>query len=282
MAFAGLGVIALDIANVDEFGDDGNGELGGRLRPELETNGTLDVFPLLLGEARRTHDFVDGAVLSGAAHHPDVMSVAALGPYAALGVVHVATRQHAHVIGWTGGVPIERGEVLRGQQDALDARKTSLVEICRVIVDDGDIESDMRGKLGELDGNVRGAEQPDAHGVEERDACPGESLELFVMHRGTTRDVLHLKDVTIGYRARADDLLGIVAKEKERVAIGRTDIAVLLGDGVVDVVHGKGRIVDDLEAEPGEVALVDGTHGTLERGDIRTGERGHDRIERGR
>ena len=99
------------------------------------------------------------------------------------------------------------------------------------------------------------------------------------MHRGTTRDVLHLKDVTIGYRARADDLLGIVAKEKERVAIGRTDIAVLLGDGVVDVVHGKGRIVDDLEAEPGEVALVDGTHGTPERGDIRTGERGHDRIE---
>lgn len=70
MAFAGLGVIALDIANVDEFGDDGNGELGGRLRPELEADGTLDVFPLLLGETRRTHDFVDGAVLSGAAIIP--------------------------------------------------------------------------------------------------------------------------------------------------------------------------------------------------------------------
>lgn len=41
MAFAGLGVIALDIANVDEFGDDGNGELGGRLRPELEAMGRL-------------------------------------------------------------------------------------------------------------------------------------------------------------------------------------------------------------------------------------------------
>ena len=26
MAFAGLGVIALDIANVDEFGDDGDGD----------------------------------------------------------------------------------------------------------------------------------------------------------------------------------------------------------------------------------------------------------------
>lgn len=41
MAFAGLGVIALDIANVDEFGDDGDGELGGVFAPNLRPMGRL-------------------------------------------------------------------------------------------------------------------------------------------------------------------------------------------------------------------------------------------------
>lgn len=90
------------------------------------------------------------------------------------------------------------------------------------------------------------------------------------------------EDVSVGNRARADDFLGIVAEEEQWLSIGRANLTVLLGDGIIDIVHGKGCIVDDLEAEPGEFPVVNGAHGALERGDIGHRQRGHDAIEGGR
>ena len=70
-----------------------------------------------------------------------------------------------------------------------------------------------------------------------------------------------------------------LAKEDERLAVGGTLIAVLLGDLVVGVLLCLGGVVNHLEAEPRQIALVDGADGALERGDVGLGQALRDDVE---
>ena len=88
------------------------------------------------------------------------------------------------------------------------------------------------------------------------------------MHAGTARDVLHLEEVARRVLAAGHDLLGIAAEEDERLAVGRTPLAVLLGDLVVHVGLGGLGVGHELEADPGKLAGVQGGDGALENGHV--------------
>ena len=138
----------------------------------------------------------------------------------------------------------------------------------RIVVDHRHGETHVVGERRHFAGRVGRAQQPNMHLVEQRDARPGEALELLVVHRGAARDVLHLERVAGRVRPRRHDLLRVVAEEHERLAVGRALVAVLLRHLVVGVALSRVRIVDDLETEPGEVALLHRAQGALERGRV--------------
>ena len=64
----------------------------------------------------------------------------------------------------------------------------------------------VTGERRHFAGRVGRAQQPNMHLVEQRDARPGETLELLVVHRGAARDVLHLERVAGRVRPRRHDL----------------------------------------------------------------------------
>ena len=126
----------------------------------------------------------------------------------------------------------------------------------------------MLGEGGRLGSSVGSAEQPHVNLVEKRGAHPGEACELVVVHARATRDVLHLEQVARGVLAAGHDLLGVAAEEDKRLTVGRTLLAVLLGDFVVHVGLSSLGIEHELEADPGKLAGVHGGDGTLEDGHV--------------
>ena len=189
-------------------------------------------------------------------------------PDAALGVEHVTTGEHAHVVLGRGVQLLERIEVAALEHDALRRREARFAHVGRIVVDHRHGETHVVGERRHFAGRVGRAQQPNMHLVEQRDARPGEALELLVVHRGAARDVLHLERVAGRVRPRRHDLLRVVAEEHERLAVGRALVAVLLRHLVVGVALSRVRIVDDLETEPGEVALLHRAQGALERGRV--------------
>ena len=154
------------------------------------------------------------------------------------------------------------------QHDALGSRETFLVQKRRVVIDGHHMEAHMIGQLSHFYGRIGRTEQPHPHLPEERLARPGEAVELVVVHRGAAGDVLRLEDIAGRQLAGGDNFLGIVAEEHKRLSVGGTLLAVLLRDLIVHIALGSSPVVDDLEAEPRQIALVHSAQGALERGDI--------------
>ena len=189
-------------------------------------------------------------------------------PQAPFGIEHVPAREHAHVVGLSRGKLGEPVEVPAFEQDALGGRETPFVEVSGIVVDGDDLEPHVARELRQLAGRIGCPEQPHAHRVEQRNACPGEALELLIVHRRPARDVFHLEDVAGRGFARCHDLLRVVAEEDKRIAIGRTHLTVLLGHLIIHVRHGRSAVVHHLEAKPSQLAFVDGAKRAFERGDI--------------
>ena len=64
VALARFGAVALAVTHIHELGDDGDGQLGGRLRPELQADGALDALPVLLGGAGGQNQLAHAIVLA--------------------------------------------------------------------------------------------------------------------------------------------------------------------------------------------------------------------------
>ena len=218
-------------------------------------------------------------VLPLAAHHAHIVHVVADRPHARFGVEHVPAREHADVIGGRGVVLVEAVEVVARKLDARGVGEALLRDVGGVVIDDRHLEADMGCKRGKLARGVGGAQKPHMDLVEQRDGAPGQALELLIVHRGAARDVLHLEHVARARRTRGHDFLRVVAEEDKRLAVGGTLVAVLLGDLVVGVLLRLGGVVDHLEAEPRQIALVDGADGALERGDVGLGQALRDDVE---
>ena len=199
-------------------------------------------------------------------------------PHAGLGVEHVAAREHAHVVRRRAGQLVQRIEAAAGKDDALGVREAGFAHVRGVVVDHRHAKAHVRGQRRDFAGRVRRAQQPHAHLLEQRDGKPGEAFELLVVHRRPARDVLHLKRIACGMRARRHDLLRIVAEEHERLAVGGTLVAVLLRHLVVGVGLGLLCIVDHLEAYPGKVAFVDGAHGAFEHDGVGFAQAARDHV----
>ena len=279
---ASLGGIALLIAHVHKLGDNGDGELCRSLGTELEANGALDALPVELGATLGKHKAVHGVVLALAAHHAHVVRTLARAPHAALRVKHVAAGKDAHIV--LGGAldVVNAGKARAGQQDALSGGETLLADVGRIVIHDRHTEAHMLGKRGRLGRSVGSAEQPHVNLVEERGAHPGEAGELVVVHAGAARDVLHLEQVARRVLAAGHDLLGVTAEEDERLAVGRTLLAVLLGDFVVHIGLGSLGVEHELEANPGKLTGLHGSDGTLEDRHVGHGDAVDERVEHGR
>ena len=207
-------------------------------------------------------------VFTRAAHHTHIVRAVPSGPHAALGVEHVAARQHAHVVLRRArkiGQPIEAAAL---KHDAPRARETRLAHVGRIIVHHRHVEAHVRGQRRHLARRVRRAQKPHAHRLEQRHGKPRQALELLVVHARAARDVLHLEHVARARLARRHDLLRVVAEEHERLPVGRACVAVLLRHLVVGVALRLVCIVDDLEAQPRQIALADGAQRALECGDV--------------
>ena len=88
------------------------------------------------------------------------------------------------------------------------------------------------------------------------------------MHGGTARYVLHLHQVAPRILVCAHDFLLIVGEEYERVAISGALVAELLRNFVVHICHGNSRIQNNLEAQPSQIALINGTQRALEHRNV--------------
>ena len=180
----------------------------------------------------------------------------------------MAAREHAHVIGGVGGVFLQVVEVTALEQNALYARETLFVQECGVVIGDRHQKTQMGCKLRHFAGNIRCAQQPNAFCLEQRRGLPNQAIELFVMHGGTARYVLHLHQVAPRILVCAHNFLRIVGEEYERVAISGTLVAELLRNFVVHICHGNSRIQNNLEAQPSQIALINGTQRALEHRNV--------------
>ncbi len=153
-------------------------------------------------------------------------------------------------------------------------RESLLVQERRVVVDATTGEAHVIGELCHLDRRIRRTEQPDTHLRKERLAGPGETVELVVVHRRAAGDVLLWK-VSRGESSREATIsLASLQKNTSGSPSAETLLAVLLRDLIVHVALGGSCIVDDLEAEPSEVALIHGAQSALERRNVGFGQRG--------
>ena len=280
MAVAGLVAVALLVTHIDQLGHDGDGQLSRGLCAELEPDGALHAIPIGLGDARVDDEVVHRRVLPRAPHHAHVVHPVLQRPDAAFRVEHMPAREHAHIVLGTRRHVGQLVEIAAMQHDALGLRESLLVQERRVVVDGHHMEAHVIGELCHLDRRIRRTEQPDTHLPEERLAGPGEAVELVVVHRRAAGNVLCLKGVARRKLTRGHDLLGVVAEEHERLAIGGTLLAVLLRDLIVHVALGGSCIVDDLEAEPSQIALIHGAQSALKRRNVGFGQRGGDGLQR--
>ena len=210
------------------------------------------------------------------------MRVLARAPHAALRVKHVATGKDAHIVLGSALDVVDAGKARAGQQDALSGGETLLADVGRIVIHDRHTEAHMLGKRGRLGCGVGSAEQPHVNLVEERGTHPGEAGELVVVHAGAARDVLHLEQVARRVLATGHDLLGVAAEEDERLAVGRTLLAVLLGNLVVHIGLGSLGVEHELEANPGKLTGLHSSDGTLEDRHVGHGDAVDERVEHGR
>ena len=209
-----------------------------------------------------------GVVLALAAHHAHVVRVLARTPHAALRVEHVAAGKDAYVVLRRALDVVDADKAGARQQDALRGGETLLADVGGIVVHDRHAEAHVLGEGSRLGGSIGSAEQPHVNLVEKRGAHPGEAGELVVVHARATRDVLHLEQVARRVLAAGHDPLGIAAEEDKRLTVGRTLLAVLLGDLVVHVGLSGLRVEHELEADPGELTGVHSGDGTLEDGHV--------------
>lgn len=73
-------------------------------------------------------------VLALAAHHAHIMRIARHAPRTALRVMHMAAREHAHVIGGIGSIFLQVIEVTALEQNTLYAREALFVQECGIVI----------------------------------------------------------------------------------------------------------------------------------------------------
>ncbi len=85
-------------------------------------------------------------ILPGAAHHAHVVHAVLQRPDAALGVEHVATGEHAHIVVGPSRHIRQLVEGTAVQQDALGCGEPLGVQKCLVVVDGNHVEAHMIGQ----------------------------------------------------------------------------------------------------------------------------------------